>query len=583
MAKSNISDTTKQTSSTFFYKLIGLGASGYPYFEGPNFKDEYPWDRVFSEDMRQIGDFFIYYYIGRDFIFNQQLQCFICTISYYPAKDLYYKESNYTVRIPFRQTKFPQHADFSDNFVSNIYFCTKESAILLGHFEFLIRTQLNSCLLEKLLPKKPMLPFRNHFRNLFEYLLGTSEEDKAKRASLLSQYTKYRLEKPSSIQKLADAFSVGICVISIKSENKYKKYTFLPELPEINPIPLIKLITYGNYTCVLYSNAQNEFDGFDENGVIVKSYQNETLPETFYCAEKSLSYNPLLLEIIDKLVLCIKPDNDKKTNDLINEIVGKIESDEEFSTNMMKTVKILKDKMISAKQKSQPKQVDKVEDNNIKSSIPQATGFNKNHMVTTQNKTSNDRPQNRFANNFLPASERMVNIPDMSHRSKSPMILPTSKMSDIQCQIYNANALMRRPIDNQKEYTKPSVSSQPDKNYNEELKIKSENVKAFIMENTLANPLLKRNICGGCEKVKKCENIHSNCSMCQDCMLQCIEINVKKCFICTKTLEERVVKQVCARKEWTCDNCGKNGRIKRMSCRCFLCEVSCLNKPHICS
>ncbi|OMJ75089.1 hypothetical protein SteCoe_25867 [Stentor coeruleus] len=531
-----------------YFRLIGLGANGYPHIRGLGYDTETTWESLYSNDMSQLDDFIIYYYIGRDFAYIQDKKILVCTITCDPINDLYMRENDYSSRVPFANTKFPQHKDFADCFVSNMYFCTKGSALMLGHFECLLRTNQNPFLYEKLLPSKPKLPFKNHYKLLFDYLLGNTKDAKEIRARLISNYIEYDFDSPDSVQKLADTFCVGICVINMKSQFEYTKYMILPELPEINPIPIVKLITYGYYTCVLYSNTQNEYDGFDENGKIKKSYENEMILDSFYIVEeKSKTTNYEIFDIVNKLSECFLNENDKNSIEKLNEVITLIESNDESNGSLSNSVKCLKKAIDKIKQKSLSSQTPEMPSRKIMTPV---NTINKITSPSANIQLSKIDKQYEYPQKVHNIKDKITNASKISTNNKIQFIINSNQISPA-IQITNFNSMFEI-------FSTPSTSIDLKSNESENLQKQDEISKL-----------------DACNKLKTVQFSHNTCLICQECINSINDKN-PKCYECGKIINSGVMDK----KELTCGLCGYVGKIYAMPCDCLICENCCKNKNH---
>ena len=274
------------------FQITSFDPTGNPVIVGPNVNQAVPWSIIFDSNGYNVDPSQWRLLLNMPMVHDprantlhlkSQVPVPVQVTTSAPVQFQVYKNQNSVQnRVKFSETNLPQHPSFSDYFISNSFYCSKEKAILLGHLEALVRCSCNSDLVSKIFPEL-VLSSQTHFRSIFEFLGSNKPNDKAMLSKRLFELQEIDLSKPSSVQKLADKYLVGIGITTLIDQKNFEKFMILPEFADFAPIPLMQLLVYEGFVFTLYSSQQNGIDGFNESGSLESACQlGEDYPDSFY-------------------------------------------------------------------------------------------------------------------------------------------------------------------------------------------------------------------------------------------------------------------------------------------------------------
>ncbi|OMJ78380.1 hypothetical protein SteCoe_21811 [Stentor coeruleus] len=602
------SEKNKGSGNTYLIKKIS--ENGYPIVKGPEYCNEVNWNTFRDQKLNIIPEYCLYMYISKKFIYNSELKAFEAKTNFEPYSKLFLEElKTLNSRVPFEKTLISKYPDFEGGFVSNCYFCNLESSLMLGLFDCLLRSKYNKELLEKLELTGSRAIFNNHFKSIYEFLISSNNTTRDFKIRLAKRLSKYSLKEPSMVQCFSDDFNVGVVVYYYhKKSAKYKKFMILPQYPEITPVPLIQLIKYSRYTCVFYSELQNQLDGFNEIGTLEKSSESESIPFSFYTAENQDTYNENHhIDTIGNLCKLVNEiSKEKKDKIKIINIFDSISKTLEDESNKSET---FKDSLKTLKQarESLNKVLMIIDEENDKSSKviamknpSQKKSIKKSLSVYDTDSVANASRFPRLLDNGLPISSSPKYDYNFSLQGSKQYFTPNSPLSSSNSQFY-INSSANIPVSNYEQLPEINyrinpigsafngLASPANYQYDQRKNLLNQNLikNDPSAPNILSsNPLgltssNKKETCLSCNQKKICFTIHNNCKMCQGCIISIFHSDKPKCYVCGHRVEG-LKKTVFIKLTFSCESCKnilKNPELN--SCGCVLC-AGCKISQHLC-
>lgn len=545
-------------------KLIGITSENQVLLRSSKSDSAIPLSLLCNHQGLPIKDFLLYFYIGKGFSFSTETKALNADFDNSNLVDLYKKEHVFNSRVCFKDTKLPQHHDFIKSFVSNKYFCTKESAIMLGFLESAVRFGISDDILNKFIPGRKII-LKDNFKDIFELIFPDGKEDVFFRLNFLAKYIEYDLNNPGSVQKLADSLSIGITILSLKSQNDYSKYTILPSKPELFPIPIIKLLTHKDSVFLLYSNNENYIDGFDEQGNLKKLYSPQGCPESSYSIDliKIAFESKMPSEILTNLSyivkdLCLFTRDEFNITSKLDEIIEKLQPNNSNLDKFIRNLQEAKDLLSKKRQSSltiikNPTQI-------------------ADKKPLTNSKSYGKLEKNRLLSPIIPRSTDKNQSVTLSQSSISPVNVLSTSIT-----INPSLSPQPRVIDTKgKTYTiktgNPCFNPQ-NKNQNIVFVPNGKDKKS-------KPPKLKK--CTNCKRIRKTINLHGECKLCQKCIFQTFDNEYATCIGCGEKVEQLRGKFI-SRHQFTCEMCFKSCRIPLiLPCGCIVCGNPCNVIGHTC-
>lgn len=540
-------------------KFLGINPTKQAILKSPDSELTIPLSYLHDKTGLSIKDIHLSIYIGKTFSFNEETKTYNADVYYSPLVNLYKSDHSINSRVCYKDTKLPQNPDFSKCYVSNMHFCTKETAILLGHLESALRNGFSDNILKKIFPDKK-ISLKNNFKNIYDFLFPENIDEKIARSNLLTQYIQYDLENPGSVQNLADDYSIGVMVISFNTQTEYSKFTILPSKPESNTIQIIKLITYKNSVYTLYSYNENTADGYDEQGNLIKPYNPQGCSESFYNLENIKSNSKYttpydILNILSYVVrdLCLFARDELNLITKIDAAIEKLQPKGPSLENFMKNLLEAKELLSKKHQKPMMK---------FLSPTP-----NKDKIVPANSKSFYIKRKHSLLSPLISNSpDDDLNSLNLSQNPISPLKALPSKI------IVNPSLSPPRNLKTMKTVNYSTNPANPC--FNLQNKSQSKN------NNKVKRRKLKK--CTNCKRIRKTTGLHSECSLCQKCIFQTFDNNIAKCVGCGQKIEQLRARFI-SRYEFKCEICFKVSRMPMiLQCGCLVCGNPCNIVGHTC-
>ncbi|OMJ87919.1 hypothetical protein SteCoe_10240 [Stentor coeruleus] len=540
-------------------KLIGINHTNQAILKSFDSELTIPLSYLHDKTGLSIKETHLSIFIGKTFTFNEETNTYNADIYYSPLVDLYKYNHAYSSRVCYKDTKFPQNPDFSKCYVSNMHFCTKETAILLGHLESALRNGFSDNILKKIAPEEK-ISLRNNLKNIYDFLLPENSDEKIAKSNLLTQYIQYDLENPGSVQNLADDYSIGITIISFNTQTKYTKFTILPSKPENTSIPVIKLIKYNNSVCVLYSYNENVADGYDEQGNLIKTYNPQGCSDSFYTLE-NIKTNSKYTTPYDSLNIlsCIVRDLCLFTRDELNlimkidEAIVKLQPKGPSLGSFMKNLLEARELLSKKHQKPMMKYLSPTPNQEKKNLVN-----SKSFYITRKNSLLSPL--------ISKSPDADANLLNLSQNSISPLKAVPSKIT--------VNPSLSPPRNLKTMNTVNYSTNTGNPCFNSQNKSQSKN------KNKVKRRKLKK--CTNCKRIRKTAGLHGECNLCQKCIFQTFDSNIAKCVGCGEKIEQLRARFI-SRYQFTCEICFKTTRMPIiLQCGCLVCGNPCNVVGHTC-
>jgi hypothetical protein len=362
------------------------------------------------------------------------------------------------------------------------------------------------------------------------------------------------------VQNLADDYSVGVTVISFNTQAEYSKFTILPSKPESTSVPIIKLLTYKNSVCALYSYNENTADGYDEQGNLIKVYNPQGCSESFYTLENiktnSKYQTPYdVLNILSYVIrdLCLFTRDELNLITKIDEAIEKLQPKSPLLESFMKNLLEARDFLSKKHQKPMMKYL---------SPTP-----NKEKKVPADCKSFYIKRKHSLLSPLIANSpDNDVSLLNLSQSSISPLKALPNKIS------VNPSLSPPRTLKTMKTVNYSTNPANPC--FNPQNKSQSKN------NNKVKRRKLKK--CTNCKRIRKTTGLHGECILCQKCIFQTFDSNTAKCVGCGQKIEQLRARFI-SRYQFTCEICFKPTRMPIiLQCGCLVCGNPCNVVGHIC-
>lgn len=524
--------TVKSISEKEGLIILGIESFGYPCDQLLTSQGEH----VDKSQYRFIPDAEVYfndqYFFLKEEIFN-----------------LYREEFNNSYRVRIQETNLPIDSEYTDYLISNQCFSTPLNSLVFGLLECLVRNPTSTYLSKKIL-QDPYENFELHYNKLFTFRQGPKYRE------FFSNFSaKYEdSATPENLQRICDDFSVGIDV-TLVNNSKFSHFQLMPQFAEINPVPLLKFLSFKQYFVLFYSPTQNGLDGYNEKGHLVKGVeQGEFYVDSFYtisstklqdCAIKTIE---TLVETIEKLNVTdnVNADVRFKVNQAIHEVNEMMENVDEHGKEALRDC--------SRKLDLQMKKIEK----NIKVPVPQNLPIrpNLNGFISPPKEIPGLRPM------IAPQLENPVQVKKSSEEVKGELVkrgMPISKSVTPQS-IVNA---------------KPEVQETPGiipikKN---QFPAWNQNPPDIIPPAFISQSSSKE--CKGCNSQNMTKIYHKNCSMCEKCYFVSLRRNKPQCLACNFEIPNYEKDKFFTRFKANCECCGherSEDDLKITDCSHILCR-----------
>ncbi|OMJ94307.1 hypothetical protein SteCoe_2505 [Stentor coeruleus] len=509
----------------------------------------------------------------------------ISNSDFYQVSDLYKSNpNNYYSRIQYSDTNLTQHADLTNTFISNLYYSTKESALLLGLCECLVRTNYNEILLkiaDNFIQKSQQT---KDFKDIYKLLWENGIQSSLLKLKLASKFVDYELDSVYSMQNFANTFNLGVSVKNFNSDKGLESFTILPENPQIIPVPIIQLGKFKNYVFCLYSDDVNALDGFDTKGNLSKSSEIDLSSKMFRAIENkenSAEFIEIIENLSQVLLESLKSSCDKtKINQIIENIETKIRAKSQKSLKFQKSLKILTEVKFQLTNNPLILLDQDLPPNLTKNSNPPS--FPKPSQSNSHKpKIPSPNMQNNFNPNILNSKNLATPIVNPQSRFLKPDIsYPVN--SQISFKPIQQNYIQNSPIQlpSQKSYA-PSIPNQQNlTNKGGKNVISNQPYPLYSPYNPPVVAKLEK--CIGCEKNKLCITIHSNCRLCQGCIYKSLSQKIARCAYCGANIEN-IRSDIILRISFSCDKCKqKTKNFDFLECGCIICKKNCKSDNHVC-
>ena len=631
------------------FQITSIDATGNPVIVGPNVNQAVPWSIIFDSNGCNVDPSQWKLLLGIPMIHSPQTNTLhlksqvpapVQVATSAPVQFQVYKNKNSAQnRVKFSETNLPQHPNFSDYFISNSFYCSKEKAILLGHLEALVRCSCNSDLVSKIFPGL-VLSSQTHFGSIFEFLGSNKPNDIAMMSKGLLELQEIDLSKPSSVQKLADKYLVGIGITTLIDQNNFETFMILPRFADFAPIPLMQLLVYEGYVFTLYSSQQNGIDGFNDRGSLESACQlDENYPDTFYHINQKGALNEAYelitksteiisltepvsnqVPIISYLIMFFLEDLEKlkKSGPNANSI------DLESCTKNIIALRTRAEKILSENSGFDPSEflngnkgvcpINQYPPASVtqskqvaKTPIPMSSGFYpiQSPPVPTSIGQVPEPPRpppatgvqnyNMIPNNRTGVTAQHFNylevIPEYQpYLGQNSLVgsnrVPQGNLKDTSpVSIYPSSSSNNLITQSSPGYSASSLmkSGSPGLQSSSATKNKPGNNDYSIKQaysqaaNYSASEQRVMEKCNGCNKLRDCMILHENCRMCDNCIF----ITKSSCFLCSKRLSESVFMNAQLRINPICDICNKAkspSNITMARCSCLICKSCSTSK-----
>lgn len=584
-----MSNQTENTNQQQLFRIKYQSDSQFPIIYNISTTQQISWELLKDKSNNQISDSVLYLYISSLFLYNPTAQSLISLSDFNPISDIY-KSSNINQysRILYSDTNLPKNSDLAKSYISNFYYCTKESALFLGLFESLVRTNYNEILLKNVDNIISKSHQTKHFKEVYK-LLWENPQANLLKLKFATKFMEYEIDNVFSMQKFANTFNLGVSVKNLNSDKGCESFTILPEDPKIIPVPIIQLGKFKQYVFCLYSDLVNELDGFDTKGNLSKSSEIEFVSEIFCVIENkdnSVDYIEIIEKLSQTLLESLKYSSDKtKINQMIESIETRMKSKNLNSKEFQKSSKLLSDAKFQLTKNSfilldQDLSFTPTKNLNL-SLLPKPLQSNNSKLIApTPNNPNN--PSSIISSLYNMKNPIAGPITNYNQRPIKPDIIypqnPQQSFKPTQ-QNYIQNPIIAKPAI-QKSYI-PSVPGQQIGS-NKGAKTTFSNQPQSLYSPYKPPSVAKLEKCIGCEKNKLCNVIHSNCRLCQGCIYNSLNQKTAKCIKCGMNIEG-IRSDIASRISFICDKCKQKTRsFEVLECGCILCKQSCKGDNHVC-
>ena len=475
----------------------------------------------------------------------------------YNIVKLYKKPCNYNSRVKIEDTNLPVMEKYSGYLISNQFFSTPSSAVIFGLFESLVRNPANLALREKLLGVNQNL--EGHYNQIFHYWNTPQCKEFVKKIESTYELGTLRI---TALQRISDDYNVGIDVTSAEDSGHYQ---LMPEFAEVNPIPLIKLLSFQKYLVLLYSSTQNTFDGFGEDGVLMRGVeQGEFYVDSFYTLKPGLEveHTVQIVQIFSEIIEDFGVNENTKT-----EISLKINRAKEKIQLIKGIYKNNADDLEKACEKLH-RQMIKIE---AQKKAPVVSGI----MV-------NDFPNPLLGDNKLVR----INSPQPFF---APSHLENSRLSPINQAPVISDAISKSKSDENPIVVPPLRPPNKSVGFNQIPQYYStpaviQERQIVFGERGMVGYEKKEGIngkCGACYNERELYTYHKSCNMCEKCYLLSISTDKPKCILCNEAILKTDKEAFLGKYRLSCEACKSMviaREIKQAQAICghLLCE-SCSN------
>lgn len=498
-----------------------------------------------------LGEQGLLYKIGHKFFYHNG--AYFCQDQNEVLKQIYENESGDCFnRVPISKTGYKNYPDFENSFISANAFSSKVLALTLGLCEAAIRSSWPPYLVSKI-PVLSAHQVRVTNKSRFNIIFDSFKDTKSLKDTIkiLGRY------EISNLQEFCNCFSVGVILHYFDSNNLLIKDFRLPEKPEISPIPLIKILYYSNIYSLLYDQAENFNDGYNEDGLLLESYQHEEIPSSFYMFKSESFHEKIATQLLKMFSLYIDPQVSNK---------GSVEN---FGNELLSELSKMAGNLAKSEEAKLKHYIDELE--RIQSKLKASQPNNPTQLIQ-KGTTGLPKTYSYMPNNYgiqSPAISGRPNGTQMNNIS-DPVIEGPDNYKLQTPQSYNL-ANDKPPIQNIKIANNPPPSNI---SYAHETQIYHPNSAPEIpttLTNSTHNARLVQKICLGCNVKKETNPLHGACNLCMYCIA--LSLQEIECMGCAKKDIREDIKQY-RNNGLKCSGCGTLKKDYKLNniCKCIICR-----------